>query len=131
MSNKKNVQNNPKNKKGLAYKRAHFYQGPIPTPEMLVHYNRVDPTFADRIMSMAEKEQERTIQLEKNKMKFGFWATAAGLIFAFVVIAGLIYTLIYAVGKEDTDTAQAIAYSMAAVGGIFIFRKTQKSKSIT
>lgn len=64
-------------------------------------------------------------------MKFGFWSTAAGLIFAFVVIAGLIYTLIYAVRKEDTDTAQAIAYSMAAVGGIFIFRKTQKSKSIT
>lgn len=32
------------------------YRGPIPDPAMLARYNEVDPTFADRIMKMAEAE---------------------------------------------------------------------------
>jgi uncharacterized membrane protein len=32
------------------------YKGPIPDPGMLARYNEVDPTFADRIMKMAEAE---------------------------------------------------------------------------
>lgn len=35
-----------------------FYQGPIPPPEVLEKYEKISPGFADRIVKMAEIEQE-------------------------------------------------------------------------
>lgn len=38
------------------------YTGPIPTPEMLRTYSEIDPSFANRIIIMAEKANEAAIR---------------------------------------------------------------------
>lgn len=112
----------------IQHKKTQFFQGPIPTPEMLKHYNQIQPDFAERFMLMAEKEQQRTIAREKNREKNTFRVIVSGLVFAFCSIAGLIYTLIFAIKENQTETAKAIVYSMAAIGSIFILKKL-RSKS--
>jgi len=36
-----------------------YSAGPLPDPATLDRYNKIDPTFAERIMIMAEKEQAK------------------------------------------------------------------------
>lgn len=42
-----------------------FYQGPIPPPEALEKYEKISPGFANRIVKMAEVEQEHRHKIEK------------------------------------------------------------------
>lgn len=37
---------------------ARQFTGPLPPPEQLLQYEQISPGFADRIVTMAEKEQE-------------------------------------------------------------------------
>lgn len=41
-----------------------FYQGPIPPPEALEKYEKISPGFADRIVKMAEVEQEHRHKID-------------------------------------------------------------------
>jgi uncharacterized membrane protein len=45
------------------------YSGPVPPPSMLREYDTVQPGFADRLISMAEKEQVHRQELQKTAMK--------------------------------------------------------------
>ena len=78
--------------------RQEAFFGPIPPPKAMAEYEALLPGSADRILSMAEKQQEHRISLEKlavssdlsqNKrgQMFGFIvfliALAAGILFAF------------------------------------------------
>lgn len=48
---------------------AQEYSGPLPPPKMLEHYNEIDPGFANRIITMAEKEQTHRHSLEEMSVK--------------------------------------------------------------
>lgn len=119
------IPNQNKKNKALKVNGVSFYEGPIPTPEMLNHYNMIQPDFADRIMRMAEKDQERAIKTEMRNTNFGYFITTVGLLFAFFITAGLIYSLYLAITSENTKAVQWIMLCMASVGGIFLFRKTK------
>jgi uncharacterized membrane protein len=93
---------------------------------MLAHYNNIQPDFANRIMVMAEKEQERTINLEKKNALFGYLITSLGLLLAFCVVGGLIYALVTAIMTGDQMASKWIPISMASVGGIFIYKRLVK-----
>ena len=41
------------------------FSGPLPSPEYLEAYNKIDPTFAERIMKMAEENNKASITQEK------------------------------------------------------------------
>ncbi len=43
----------------------HFFSGPIPSPAMLKRYNDILPNAADRILAMAEQQQNHRIHIEK------------------------------------------------------------------
>lgn len=45
------------------------YKGPIPQPEMLAQYEQICPGFADRIMSLAEREAASRQMLEKKNLE--------------------------------------------------------------
>lgn len=45
-----------------------IYQGPIPTPEMLKAYNEIDSTLVNRIVSMAEKNNDANIEISKRTL---------------------------------------------------------------
>jgi len=43
--------------------------GPLPPPELLRGYHEIDPSLADRIVKMAEREQDHRHQMEDNETK--------------------------------------------------------------
>ena len=72
------------------------WSGPLPPPEAIEKYTQIAPGSAERILAMAEKEQEHRIQHEKfalpsavNESRRGQYS-GAGISFAAVV--GAIFT---------------------------------------
>ena len=75
------------------------HSGPLPDAETITQYNAVIPNGADRIMQMAEKQQDHRMQLENKAIKHQLSESSRGQIFGFVLclislsIAGyLVYT---------------------------------------
>lgn len=48
------------------------YRGALPPPAMLAQYDQIEKGFADRIITMAEKQQEHRFELEKQGLKSMF-----------------------------------------------------------
>lgn len=51
--------------KSLYVERSSQFVGPIPPPGILDRYNQILPNAADRILSMAEKEQNHRHQMQE------------------------------------------------------------------
>lgn len=73
------------------------YAGPLPAPDMLRDYDGVVDNGAERIMVMAEKEQNHRHKWETSALAIENSATKlslfGGLIVALVLIAGAIYSV--------------------------------------
>ena len=52
-------------KHGVAAVRSQTFEGPLPPPDMLAHYNQLSPGFAERILQLAEREAESRHSLER------------------------------------------------------------------
>jgi len=46
-----------------------YFQGPIPSPEILSNYSKADPTFPERVMKMAESEIKHRQEMDKDALK--------------------------------------------------------------
>lgn len=77
-------------------KQALSFSGPLPLPQILEQYNKINSTFAERIVVMAEKqaahrqEQEKTgliaeIECDKSRIKAATTSAIIGLIFGFII----------------------------------------------
>lgn len=100
------------------------YQGQLPPPDMLQHFNEIDPSFANRIVSMAEREQKNRHENETRVTKSLANMSLLGLIFALLsvlIMSGLVF---YSLWLGFSKTAGVIAVgSIAAVASVFIFFK--------
>jgi uncharacterized membrane protein len=98
------------------------YQGQLPPPEMLQQFNAIDSTFANRIVSMAEKEQQNRHENESRFTKNLVRMSLLGITCAFLsvlIMSGLVY---YSLSKGYSQAASAIAVgAIAAVASVFIF----------
>ncbi len=54
--------------------RAAYYSGPLPPPAMMREYEAILPGSADRILSLAERQQKQRALYENRGMLFGFLA---------------------------------------------------------
>lgn len=105
-----------KNKSADIVLQAHQeqYIAPIPPPEMLAGYKIIDPTFADRIMKMAEAQNAAAIEENKNIIEKTFAAKKYGQIFSFV-LALIGFALAAAFGFLKSDTGTAITSLIVSV----------------
>jgi uncharacterized membrane protein len=60
-------------------------QGPLPSPEILHHYNQIVPGAADRIIAMAEHDFAHLQSMEKMRLSGMFIERRTGQIFAFIL----------------------------------------------
>jgi uncharacterized membrane protein len=121
------------------------YLGPIPDPTTLAGYNQIDPTFAERVMLMAEKEQQHrhqqnvfitegntklnvdNVALVNKKLTNDRLGNGTGFA-SVLVIAGI---CVYAFHLGYATQAAAIACTVfASLAGVFVFRniKTDQQK---
>jgi uncharacterized membrane protein len=61
------------------------FRGPLPPPEALKQYDETIPGAAERILAMAEKQQEHRSKLEKMIVEERIHQSANGQIFGFIL----------------------------------------------
>jgi uncharacterized membrane protein len=62
-----------------------IHSGPVPSPEILEHYEQILPGAADRIIKMAETQMHHRHLLESNILKGNNRDSLLGIIFAFII----------------------------------------------
>ena len=108
------------------------YSGPIPPPSILEGYERLLPGAADRILSMAEKEQQHRHQLEKDESVDNRLTVKRGAIFAFIITLSVVAcgTYVIAIGKSGAGIA-VILGALASLVSAFITGRTPKKSKIS
>lgn len=111
-----------------------LYQGPVPPPAIMERLEQLLPGAADRIFTMAEKDQtaaheaqrlahERAVQLEKDQ--HGESMTALWMAFAICLVFAIGGILLILNGYEKTGAA-LIGTTLLGVVGSFLGQKKRK-----
>jgi len=103
------------------------YQGPIPPPIMMQAFEQILPGSADRILSMAEKQQKHRISMESSDMTAKNILSIAGLIMGFVGLIAMIYAGYRLAIDGYPALASIILGSIIVVTSIFVLRKIPKN----
>jgi uncharacterized membrane protein len=105
------------------------HSGPLPSAETIIKYNSVIPNGADRIMAMAEKQQDHRMAMENkvitSQLSQSKKGQLIGALLCFLALAASVY-----LGMNDHETMGAIigTTTIATVGGIFVLGKLFSSK---
>lgn len=105
------------------------HSGPLPDAETLENYARIIPNGAERVMAMAEKEQNfrhgYTDKISKRQLNQISRGQFFGFLLALVGIGGGI--LLAYLGKETTGLTTIIT-SIVALVGAFLYGQNQSKK---
>jgi uncharacterized membrane protein len=115
------------------------FSGPIPAPEDLARYGQLDPSFPERIFTMAERNQEHRLAMEskilamesaQNSHVLAWRIRAQWMSFAFSTTAILAGTVLLALGHDLSGLTALIAAvaSLVAAGLWGVLRPRGKSK---
>lgn len=98
-----------------------FHVGPLPSPEDMAEYNHIIPNGADRIMTMAEKEQEaRLSQTAKNSESF-FKMKARGQWLGLSIVVLFTALAAYLFSKEQYGLGVSLlGANLVAIIAIFV-----------
>ena len=96
------------------------YSSPLPPPEILRGYQEVLPGSVDRILKMAEKEQDHRIAIQTGLLKHEKQISLLGLIAAFFIaifgIAGSVY-----LGNNNKTVSSGIMSAGTLVSLVTVF----------
>lgn len=114
-----------------------MHSGPLPDPETLAEYNRIHPEAAERIISMAEKEQnhrhrcdEEHQKLQSSAVSKNFWLKLVGQFFGLSSVVFVIYLAIKIVDAGHPGIAATVATGvLAALASVFVFGQKYKNKN--
>ena len=70
--------------------QASRFSGPLPPPDALEHYERIHQGFAERIVSMAEREQSHRHSIEGTALSGSVAAEKRGQVFAFLICTAVV-----------------------------------------
>lgn len=108
------------------------HSGPIPDPETLRQYNSVIPDAADRILTMAEKQQDHRMGLEKLAVKSQLTQSRNGQYFGLFIALCCIAASVY-LGMNGHETLAGVigTSTIIPLAIIFVLRKLPKSTNST
>ena len=107
------------------------WKAPLPRPQDLEHYEKIQKGLANRIVSMTENEQSYRHNFNNKGLSGEIRLRTLGLIFAFIiVIACLISTIILYSLSRDSNLTIALIVEIALIAGGFIYwsKKDNPSK---
>ena len=94
----------------------HQSSGPLPHPDVLVGYEKIDPTFPERIMKMAEANNDASIQHEKSLIEGSLKNERRGQWLAFFLgVLGLIVGVVLSLLGFSSAAIAAIIGSLAPI----------------
>lgn len=105
------------------------FAGPLPSPENLLNYDKIIPGTANRIIEMAEKNQEQRLYIDKIMAESDVKKSLRGQIFGFAVavIAFTVATVCAFLNQKEIGIA-AIGFTLVSIVSIFVLGR--KSKEI-
>ena len=119
------------------------FSGPIPPPEIIEHYNNINPKFAETIFNMAEKAiqlKEKELDFENENIKIlienNLKITKSGQNFAFcLVVLSIVGAVISAYLHESTVACSFIGVGFSTIITGFLinkipFEKKQKKENV-
>ena len=111
--------------------RQEAFFGPIPPPKAMAEYEALLPGSADRILSMAEKQQEHRMALEKEAVKSELAQNRRGQVFGFIVFllslsAGIVFAFKGLVALATTF----LTVTMVSIVALFVLGKRESSKGL-
>ena len=119
-------------KEALMIIRSEMYSGPIPPPEALARYEEIQPGAADRILKMAEKQQEHRMALETKAIGGQVDQSKRGQIFGFIAIFLCIGAAIFfaVVCNMTKFAATFLTVTMVILVGLFLTGKNVMKKDL-
>jgi uncharacterized membrane protein len=104
-----------------------MFQGPLPPPEILARYNDVVPGCADRIISMAERQQSHRHNLERKVVFGGITSERFGQVLAFILYLSTLYfgTQLVLAGREAIGVGEMLVMTSTFIG---LYLKAQREK---
>lgn len=107
------------------------HSGPLPDAEMLVQYNSVIPEGADRIMKMAEKQQNHRMQIENKVINSQSLQSKLGQIFGLIIgIVGIASGTYLASIGETTVGGIIAGGTVVSLVSVFVLGKKSQRKSL-
>jgi uncharacterized membrane protein len=108
------------------------FSGPLPSPENLLHYDKVTPGAAKRIIKMAEKNQENRLHINRIMAESDVKKSLRGQIFGFVIaaIAFTVATICAFLNQKEIGIA-SIGFSLVSIVSTFVLgRKAKETPKI-
>lgn len=119
------------------------FSGPIPPPDILNGYNKIIKNGADRIIKMAEKEQEhrhqlnlkdqesqtKLIETDIKEQEREFYLKVAGMILGFILAIAFIGASVYLSLNGHDAVATAIIAVIGTIVSIFVLGRFIKAKN--
>ena len=113
----------------LSLQHHQAYSGPIPDPDSLAKYDRIQPGFAERIIKMAEDEALHRRANENKIIKNSTQMAITGIIFAFVSVIMFGGIIVYAISQQSSVAAlSTVIAALASLAGIFVFFRNKMKK---
>lgn len=109
---------------------AQEYSGPLPPPRMLEHYDSVHPGFADRIVLMAEKEQNHRHNLENQGVSGAINKDSRGQHYALITSILLISACTFLI-YSGHEVSGSILGGGSLTGLAYIFISGRKKEKVT
>lgn len=116
----------------MTVERQEYFSGPLPPPETLAAYEQIDRGLADRIVRMAETEQDRRWRANRVRMRADILSEWGGLLSGFIVAMAFLGAAVYLIaegrGVEGTILGTV---DLVALVGLFVYgrRLTESSDS--
>ena len=105
--------------------------GPIPPPGMLARYEEVLPGSADRILTMAERQQAHRFQLEDEALSANISSERRGTHFAGVIAIMVVLCATYLIANgKSAEGLSIILPSLAAIVGLFLHEQASAKKEL-
>jgi uncharacterized membrane protein len=105
------------------------HRGPIPAPHQLREYNAIVPGSADRILSMAEKEQANRHQWEQRHLTFDFATNIFQLSLGFLLSLALAGGAVYLAESSPWVATALVSFSTFGIVATFIKGKRLYGKA--
>ncbi|WP_455107625.1 DUF2335 domain-containing protein [Porphyromonas sp.] len=102
------------------------FNGPLPHPSHFKGYEDVLAGSAERILAMAEKQQEHSFEQERKTHALLYM----GLWIALIVVSGAFALVAFAIYRGANSVVYAILGVAAFISVVFALRKIPKSKVI-
>lgn len=107
-----------------------FYQGIVPSPEMMDSYKLVDETLPGRLVKLTEDEAIHRRKIETKLTNGSFTSTIIGQIFAFLSVLAVCALSYFFMIKGNPDEGKIIAVSIIiGLAALFLGKNIFKSKT--